>query len=134
MKRRAEALYPNPGDPIFPARNGKLCDPRSYRRHVFNPAAKRAGVEWATPHKLRHGLASLMARQGASPAQIAARLGHADGGVLALRTYIHDQQLDDTAFIDDAFAVQAVLGRDLDGDLRVVGSSKNRNRKGLQNG
>jgi hypothetical protein len=46
-------------------------------------------VSWATPHMLRHGLASLMAEQGYSAAQIAAQLGHAGGGVLALRTYVH---------------------------------------------
>jgi hypothetical protein len=34
-------------------------------------------------------MASLMAERGYSPAQIAAHLGHADGGVLALRTYVH---------------------------------------------
>ena len=56
---------------------------------VFNPARDAAGVPWATPHKLRHGLASLMAERGYSPAQIAAQLGHADGGALALRVYVH---------------------------------------------
>jgi hypothetical protein len=30
-------------------------------KRVFKPAARRAGVPWATPHALRHGLASLMA-------------------------------------------------------------------------
>jgi integrase len=55
-------------------------------------------VPWATPHKLRHGLPSLMARNGYSPAQIAAQLGHADGGVLALRTYIHADALNDASF------------------------------------
>jgi hypothetical protein len=40
--------------------------------------------------------------RGYSTAQIAAHLGHADGGVLALRTYIHADQLDDPQFIDDA--------------------------------
>jgi len=67
---------------------------------VFKPAAKRAGVPWATPHKLRHGNASLMAREGFSPSQIASHLGHADGGVLALKTYIHSDRLTSTDFID----------------------------------
>jgi len=45
-----------------------------------------------------------MARQSYSPAQIAAHLGHADGGVLALRTYVHADPLADSSFIDAALA------------------------------
>ena len=45
-----------------------------------------------------------MARNGYSPAQIAAHLGHADGGVLALRAYIHAEPLDDASFIDKKLA------------------------------
>ncbi len=47
-------------------------------------------------------MASLMAERGYSPAQIAAHLGHADGGVLALRTYIHAEPLSAVDFADDA--------------------------------
>jgi len=88
-RRRTESRYGADGAPIFASSAGTPVDPHNFRHQVFKPAAWRAGVEWATPHKLRHGLASLMAQQGYSPAQIAAHLGHADGGVLALRTYIH---------------------------------------------
>lgn len=102
-KRRAETRYSADSDPIFPSATGTPMDPRNWRRNVFRKAAKAAGVPWATPHKLRHGLASLMAEQGQSPAQIAAHLGHADGGVLALRTYIHADRLGSTDFIDEAF-------------------------------
>lgn len=66
------------------------------------PAARQAGVPWATPHAFRHGLASLMAEHGYSPAQIAVHLGHADGGVLALRTYIHAEPISAADFIADA--------------------------------
>lgn len=76
-------------------------DSCNYRREVFNPASERAGVPWATPHSLRHGMASLMADQGYSAAQIASHLGHADGGVLAQRTYIHPAAID-VSFLDDA--------------------------------
>jgi hypothetical protein len=51
---------------------------------------------------LRHGMASLMAERGESPAQIAAHLGHADGGVLALRTYVHPDAIDSLDFVDEA--------------------------------
>jgi len=88
-------------DLIFPSRAGTVIESRNFRRYVFNPAAERAGVPWATPHKLRHGMASLMAAQGLSAAQIAAHLGHADGGVLALRTYIH-ADLAPVDFVDSA--------------------------------
>jgi hypothetical protein len=42
-----------------------------------------------------------MAERGYSAAQIAAHLGHADGGVLALRTYIHADPIP-ADFIDEA--------------------------------
>ena len=101
-KRRAEARFAYNDDPIFPSDDGTQLDAHNYRSRVFRPAAKRAGVEWATPHALRHGLASLMAREGYSAARIAAQLGHADGGVLALRTYIHADPLDAADFVDEA--------------------------------
>jgi integrase len=105
-KSRSLSPYAGDSDPIFPSADGTAIDPCNYRREVFRPAAKRAGVPWCTPHKLRHGLASLMAHEGHSAAQIAAHLGHADGGVLAMRTYIHADMIDDPQFIDDAFGEQ----------------------------
>ena len=87
--RRSQSLYQAPSDPIFHTVTGTHIDPRNWRRRVFNPAARTARIPWATLHKLRHGLASLMANQGYSAVQIAAYLRHADGGVTAMRTYIH---------------------------------------------
>jgi integrase len=103
-KRRADARFAGGDEPLFPSSVGTPLDPHNYRRQVFHPAAKRAGVPWATPHMLRHGLATLMAERGYSPARIAAQLGHADGGVLALRTYVHADPLDSPEFIDSALA------------------------------
>jgi len=102
--RRTEARHAGDSDPVFPSATGTPIDPRNWRRRVFKPAAEAAGVPWATPHKLRHGLASLMANQGYSAAQIAGHLGHADGGVLALKTYIHADRLDSAEFIDEALS------------------------------
>ena len=85
----------------------ETLDPHNYRARIFRPAAKLAGVPWATPHSLRHGVASLMAEKGYSPAQIAAHLGHADGGVLALRVYVHSAGIDATDFLDDALSADA---------------------------
>ena len=42
-----------------------------------------------------------MAQRGYGAAEIAAHLGHADGGVLALRTYIHPDAHAAPDFIDD---------------------------------
>ena len=103
-RRRSGADFAGEGTPIFPNRFGKHIEAHNYRRRIFRPAAKRAGVEWATPHALRHGLATLMAENKWTPAQIAAHLGHADGGVLALRTYIHVEVREAPDFIDDSFA------------------------------
>ncbi len=100
LKRRGDE---SDDAPIFPSSAGTAIDPHNYRREVFRPAAQRAGVPWATPHVLRHGVASLMAEQGYSPAQIAGHLGHADGGVLALKTYIHADIIESPDFLDDAF-------------------------------
>jgi len=106
MSRRSSSRFAAEADPIFPSAVGTPMDPYNYRRQVFRPAAARAGVPWATPHTLRHAVATLMAEQGCSPAQIAAHLGHADGGVLALRTYIHADPLGSADFIDVALAAQ----------------------------
>jgi hypothetical protein len=101
--------------PIFPNRFGEPIDAHNYRQRIFNPAAEKAGVAWATPHSLRHGLASLMADHGRTASQIASLLGHADGGVLALRTYIHAELIDTPDFIDGALATvrQKLLDRGL---------------------
>jgi integrase len=46
-------------------------------------------VSWASPPKLRHGVATLMAERGYEAHDIARMLRHADGGALAQRTYMH---------------------------------------------
>jgi integrase len=107
-RRRSETRYAADSDPVFPSARGTAIDARNWRRRVFKPAAESAGVPWATPHKLRHGLASLLAREHHSASDIAAHLGHADGGVLALRTYIHSQGLSSADFIDEAFGAPSV--------------------------
>jgi integrase len=86
-------LSPSPSEQlasryVFPTSTGSEVDPHNFRK-VFRAAAKRAGVPWATPHILRHTAGTLLAVLGTPPSEIGAYLGHADGGVLALRTYIH---------------------------------------------
>lgn len=48
-----------------------------------------AGLPHRRLHASRHTAASLLALRGAPVPMIAAWLGHADGGVLAMRTYVH---------------------------------------------
>jgi site-specific recombinase XerD len=40
-------------------------------------------------HTLRHSAASFLAAAGVPLSDIAAQLGHADGGTLALKVYVH---------------------------------------------
>jgi integrase len=106
-RRRAEATYAADDDPLFPTSSGTELDDHNYRRRVFNPARVAAGMPWATPHKLRHGVASLMAEQGYGAADIAALLGHADGGALALRVYVHPK-VRSVDFLDAALSADGV--------------------------
>ena len=101
LRRRADAEYATGADPIFPSAIGTPMDRRNFNRRVWRPAVEAAGVE-ATPHTLRHSLASLMFEHGRTAAQIAAWLGHSDPS-FTLRTYVHARDVGDAAFLDDVF-------------------------------
>jgi integrase len=98
-RRRAETGATD-DDLIFPNTAGNAYDRRAWTRRVFKPAARRAGVPWASPHMLRHGVATLMAEQGYEAHDIAKMLRHADGGALAQRTYMHPK-VRSVDFLDD---------------------------------
>lgn len=89
LTRRRAATGASDEDLIFPNNAGRAYDRNGWTRTVFKPAARRAGVPWASPHKLRHGLATLMAEQGYEAHDIAKMLRHADNGALAQRIYMH---------------------------------------------
>jgi len=58
--------------------------------HRFRTVADRAGLPRSVHlHTLRHSAASFLAAEGTSASDIAAVLGHADGGGLAMRVYVH---------------------------------------------
>ena len=103
--RRAKAKWATDADPIFPSSVGTPLDARNWRKNVWRPAVKAAGVE-ATPHTLRHSLASLLFEQGHTAAQVAAWLGHEDPS-FTLRTYIHARDVGDATFLDDVLGGQA---------------------------
>lgn len=73
---------------VFTTVTGKPISPRTLDDWWSN-ALKYAGVPHRRLHAARHTAASRLFAAGLSPAQVAAWLGHGDGGVLALRVYTH---------------------------------------------
>jgi hypothetical protein len=59
-----------------------------YASQAFRNLVRRAGLP-ASVHTLRHSAASFLAAAGVPPSDIAAQLGHGDGGALALKVYVH---------------------------------------------
>lgn len=55
----------------------------------WNTSLRDAGLPHRRLHASRHSAASLLALRGCPVQLIAAWLGHADGGVLAMRVYVH---------------------------------------------
>jgi integrase len=73
-----------------------ICKPdgRPYRPDaastMFRKFVDQAGLPRTIHvHTLRHSAASFLAAAGVPASDIAAQLGHADGGALALRVYVH---------------------------------------------
>jgi integrase len=73
-----------------------ICKPdgRPYRPDsastMFRALVHRAGLpDTVHVHTLRHSAASFLAAEGVPASDIASQLGHADGGALALRVYVH---------------------------------------------
>jgi len=60
----------------------------AFRQRVWGPAVERAGLEWCTPHALRHSQVALLIEAGEQPLTIARRLGHTSVRVI-LDTYGH---------------------------------------------
>jgi integrase len=63
LRRRAAAGWATDADPIFTSWTGTPLDARNWRREVGRPAVEAADVV-ATPHTLRHSLASLLFERG----------------------------------------------------------------------
>ncbi|MBV8080917.1 MAG: tyrosine-type recombinase/integrase, partial [Actinobacteria bacterium] len=73
---------------IFGGQHGKPVDVTNLYNRVFKPAARRAGVPWATFHTLRHTCATLLFRSGKNPKQVQAWLGH-HAASFTMDTYVH---------------------------------------------
>ena len=86
---------------VFPSTSGTPLDAANLGRRVLAPAAKRAGVPWATFHTLRHTCATTLFRHGLNAKQVQGWLGH-HAASFTIDTYIHllDDDLPDAGFLD----------------------------------
>ena len=86
---------------VFASATGTPLDAANLSRRVFAPAAKAAGVPWATFHTLRHTCATTLFRHGLNAKQVQGWLGH-HAASFTIDTYIHllDDDLPDASFLD----------------------------------
>lgn len=88
---------------LFQTATGKAFTAKSTWHYYWNPIRHRVegqstlGVYW-----LRHHCATLLSRNGATDALVAAQLGHSDAGRLARALYIHRETERDLADIQSA--------------------------------
>jgi integrase len=66
---------------IFPAPRGGPIRLNNWRRRVFDPACRSAGLVDVTPHDLRHTAASLAVAAGANVKAVQRMLGHASAAM-----------------------------------------------------
>jgi integrase len=85
---------------VFADESGRRLSRSGRVRSTLARLAREAGLDKLGPHMFRHGHATELARAGWAPATAAARLGHADGGVLFLRTYQHVTEADQAAALE----------------------------------
>ena len=75
---------------IFPGHDGEPWTPtayRNWRRRIYTPAARAAGVERPRPYDLRHSFVSLLIAEGHNVVEVARQAGHSP--TMALDTYAH---------------------------------------------
>jgi len=77
--------------------NDTLFDPKADCLQAMARACKRLSIPKIVQHELRHYFATVMIEEGVSFALLAEWLGHADGGVLAARTYGHIRKVHATS-------------------------------------
>lgn len=69
-------------DLVFHGPHGGVLRPPAWRRRVWAPAVTVTDLSPLTPHALRHTAVSIWIAAGVSPAEIAARAGHASAAVV----------------------------------------------------
>ncbi len=65
-------------DFMFTTLNGTQVRYSRFRKDVFDPAVKKAGLDGLTPHGLRHTFAALAVKAGANPKVLQVAMGHSD--------------------------------------------------------
>ena len=85
---RLRSGRPHERELVFPAHDGGVWsddDWRNWRRRVFAPAIRAAGLERVRPYDLRHAFVSLLIAEGASVVEVARQAGHSP--TMTLDTY-----------------------------------------------
>ena len=87
-----------PGDLIFRNGGGGVLDNSNFRRNVFDPAVRAAGLTPLTPHNLRDTAACLAVSAGANVKVLQRLLGHASAAMtLDVAAGLFADDLDDVA-------------------------------------
>jgi integrase len=86
LKKRVESL--NNDDLVFSNERGRPLSNSNFRRRIYLPAIRSAGVPKVTIHDLRHTSASLAINNGADIISVSRMLGHSDTA-MTLRKYAH---------------------------------------------
>ncbi|HTR75702.1 MAG TPA: site-specific integrase [Solirubrobacterales bacterium] len=99
--RTKETVAHGGAAPVFATIAGSELNRANVASRILKPAAKTAGVPWASFHSLRHTCASMLFEEGRNVKQVAEWLSHADPA-FTLRTYVHllDDGVGDADFFD----------------------------------
>jgi integrase len=87
---RLHAGRPATASLVFPGYDGRpwtLTAYQNWRRRIYRPAARAAGVERPRPYDLRHSFVSLLIAEGHNVVEVARQAGHSPK--MALDTYAH---------------------------------------------
>lgn len=105
----AHATGKGSDDLVFEAPHGGVLRASNFRRDVFEPAARAAGLEGLVPHELRHTAASLAIASGADVKVVQQMLGHKSATMtLDLYGHLFPDRLDEVA---DALDIAARAAR-----------------------
>jgi integrase len=88
-RHRLATGRPSDGSYLFATRDDQPLARTGRVRFGIRRAGEAARLAKVSPHLLRHTHATWLAAAGVPPTVAAARLGHADGGVLFMRVYAH---------------------------------------------
>lgn len=88
----------SPDDLLFASPTGEPLRNTNFRRRVWDPAVREAGVPNVTPHDLRHTAASLAVNIGANVKAVQRMLGHASAAMtLDVYADLFEDSLDEVA-------------------------------------